>query len=282
MNIKNLAQFILTVLLLSSCFKNNCDLRMQGDGTEEKKDDGVDLYAASIYEKFTSLVDNPDVYIEEVMEFLSVNKKYLDGSNGERYPFIHYVVECGESALVEEMVKAYPDLLSYKAGEWSREPLHVAARKGYIDIVKVFVNNGADLNAIDDKGNSVLHYACSTTQYNKELVEFLISKGADPYSVNEVKCTVLYMATKFNNIELVEYLVSVYPAMVNLKAEKGVTPLYLAVDSNYTPIFKLFIESKAFESDAIIEHIDNLIVKAKKRGNQYMIKELESIKNGQK
>jgi ankyrin repeat protein len=286
MNIKNLSQFILTVLLLSSCFKNNCDLRMEGagTGTQEKKDDDVDLYAASIYDKFTSLVDNAEASIDEVMEFLGVNNnnKYLDGSNGEKkYPFIHYVVERGDTKLVEEMVTKYSDLVNYKAGESNPEPLHIAAREGHIDIVELLVKNKADVNAVDDKKNTVLHYACSATEnVSKGIFELLIDMGAKPELVNEAGSTVLYVAINCRNEVLAKYLINKYPQMVNGATFDGeLTPLHLSVILNCTSVFKIIFESRYLER-ANVKHIDALIDIALKRKNSYILERLKSIRNG--
>ena len=45
-----------------------------------------------------------------------------------------------------------------------------------LDLVKLFVENGADVNAVNNTGSSALHYAAQ--QGNEKMVEYLMAKGA--------------------------------------------------------------------------------------------------------
>ena len=51
-----------------------------------------------------------------------------------------------------------------------------AGRADPLDAIKLFVEAGADVNAINDLGNTALHYAAQTGA--TRIVEFLASKGA--------------------------------------------------------------------------------------------------------
>jgi ankyrin repeat protein len=60
-------------------------------------------------------------------------------------------------------------------------PLHRAARKGHVEIVKYFVGVGARINRTSNDGLCALDFAVSTTKGEVEMlkiIEFLISKGA--------------------------------------------------------------------------------------------------------
>ena len=37
--------------------------------------------------------------------------------------------------------------------------LHFAAEKGHVDVAKVLIQNGADVNAVDENKSTALHYA---------------------------------------------------------------------------------------------------------------------------
>ncbi len=67
-------------------------------------------------------------------------------------------------------------------------PLHYAIRAGYVDIAKYLVEKGADVNAKDSNGNTVLYsaakgYERSYGQADKQgylnLVKLLVEKGAN-------------------------------------------------------------------------------------------------------
>ena len=59
-------------------------------------------------------------------------------------------------------------------------PLMRAAMKGHIDIVRVLLESGADVNAYDEPsiGNTVLREVVETAE--PELIKMLIDAGADP------------------------------------------------------------------------------------------------------
>jgi ankyrin repeat protein len=64
-------------------------------------------------------------------------------------------------------------------------PLDYACTGGHIDIAKMVVNGGAEINSQDDRGWSALHNSCTKKHKNgDELVQFLIDAGADPFLVN--------------------------------------------------------------------------------------------------
>ena len=60
--------------------------------------------------------------------------------------------------------------------------LHLAASGGYVDVAKVLIQNGADVNAVDDRKSTVLHFAALEGQV--DVVKVLIQNGADVEAMN--------------------------------------------------------------------------------------------------
>ena len=61
--------------------------------------------------------------------------------------------------------------------------LHIAAQNGHFDLVKLLLSRGADVNAMNNGGQTALHMAVS---YDIDDVrDFLLSKGADDTIKNE-------------------------------------------------------------------------------------------------
>lgn len=54
--------------------------------------------------------------------------------------------------------------------------LHSALGKGYLDILKLIINSGADINARSEKGETALHIA--TKRGDNNIVEYLLKHGA--------------------------------------------------------------------------------------------------------
>ena len=89
-----------------------------------------------------------------------------------------------------------------EAGQGGRPPLVSAAAHQHLDVMKLLLDNGADINSRDVKGNTALHEAVRL----KEPVDFvylLLRRGADSKLSNtdeknpmEVSCTHTHTHTR--------------------------------------------------------------------------------------
>ncbi len=65
--------------------------------------------------------------------------------------------------------------------DWSN--LHMAAHLGYVDTVKVLIQNGEDVNAVTESKSTALHWAAQKGHI--DVVKVLIQNGADVNAVEE-------------------------------------------------------------------------------------------------
>ncbi len=77
---------------------------------------------------------------------------------------------------------------------WDRKTsLHLACEFGHLEIVKLLLDRGANIEAKNLNGETPLHFAC---RYHKtEITKELLNKGADIYAVNRRGGTPLHLAT---------------------------------------------------------------------------------------
>jgi len=120
--------------------------------------------------------------------------------------------------------------------------LYYATKENNIEIVQLLLENGADINAINNYGKTPLIY--SIWSNNKDIVELLIQKGADVNAKNNYGDTPLYYAIKENNKDIVELLIQ-KGADVNAINNYGDTPLYYAIKKNKIEIVQFFLENGA-------------------------------------
>ncbi len=79
-------------------------------------------------------------------------------------------------------------------------PLHCASKTRCLSNVKLLLNEGSKLNTIDNFGNSALHIAAACGRLN--IVEFLTEQGLDISQKNKLGETPLALAIKYEHYEL--------------------------------------------------------------------------------
>ena len=80
---------------------------------------------------------------------------------------------------------------------------------GNLELVKILIENGADVNVKDVLGQTALFNACENG--NRELLEYMIKHGADVNVADKEGKTLLYFAkkNKYFNKGVIDYLKSV-------------------------------------------------------------------------
>ncbi|CAL8116869.1 unnamed protein product [Orchesella dallaii] len=118
-----------------------------------------------------------------------------------------------------------------KPNKQQATPLHFAVAR--IELlrytVEFFLSKGADLNAVDEKGDSVLFYAI---QYNRsiELMSMLINLGADTKHRNYMGKNALHISVEKNNLNALKYLIETHNLNVDDEDSNGNTPLHLVAE----------------------------------------------------
>jgi ankyrin repeat protein len=96
-------------------------------------------------------------------------------------------------------------------GGYSQEtPLMVAIFRDYFDIAKELLRRGARVNIQESHyGHTPLHFAAQ--KKDKELIEFLLAKGADPAIKNRYGRTPVEEAEKAGNADIAAFLRGLSP-----------------------------------------------------------------------
>lgn len=123
----------------------------------------------------------------------------------------------GNLQTIKDCLAKYPELAN-KKDERGYVPLIMAAYMDQVDLVKLLIAHGAEVDAQDISGNTALMGACFKGHLNS--VKELLENGADPNKKNENGTTALAFACMFNQREIAEVLID-YKADVLVKDAKG-------------------------------------------------------------
>lgn len=120
--------------------------------------------------------------------------------------------------------------------------LYWASLQGYIDIVQLLIDGGADTNALGKNGHYHSLHAVSITG-NTEIAQLLLSNGAD-VNLQGTDMSPLHIASSQGHLELVRLLID-NGANVNAQDRLRRTPLPSALTNGHLGIAKLLLENGA-------------------------------------
>ena len=100
---------------------------------------------------------------------------------------LHFSAEKGHVDVAKVLLRNGADVNAVQVVK--RTALHLASENGHVDVAKLLIQNGADVNAVDDDEKTALHYVAENGRV--DLVNVLIQNGADVNAVTKYKSTAL-------------------------------------------------------------------------------------------
>ncbi|KAE8590313.1 hypothetical protein XENTR_v10018016 [Xenopus tropicalis] len=159
-------------------------------------------------------------------------------------------------------------------------PLMVAAQKGFLRLVELLTEHGADINQMNGSGKNSLMLACFAGHLN--IVQYLRGQGASWESRDKAGCTAMHWAADGGHLKVVQWMIDdgckidsrdshlewtplmriaavsgnvdiarcliAAGAGVNAKDTNGKTPLMVAVLNNHESLVHLLLENGADRS----------------------------------
>jgi uncharacterized protein len=107
--------------------------------------------------------------------------------------------------------------------------------------IKKYLNNGANLNATEENGESVL---CFALRYHcdQEVLDLLIQSGADLFAIDHEGVSVFDVAVTYNHLPLIERLIKEGFDVNQATRKSGFTPLMGAVCYGRVEVIKKLLE----------------------------------------
>jgi len=154
---------------------------------------------------------------------------------------LHDAAFGGDIDLVRLLISQGADVDAKEERGWT--PLHSAAMLGHKEVAELLIDKGADVRAVDMSGNTPLHE--TTAVGHTAIVEWLITKRADVNATANLG-TPLHSAAFNRQVNTVEILLA-KGADTNVKDSRGRTPLVFANNEGHTEIVELLRKHGAKE-----------------------------------
>ncbi len=134
-------------------------------------------------------------------------------------------------------------MLNSQEGKQMNRWLELLKKNDYLNIKK-YIKEGADVNASDENGESVL--ACGIrNRCDFDLLMLLIESGADIFDFDENGVSIFDMSITYNNIEMVQYLIEQSIDVNKTTRKSAFTPLMAAACYGRVEIAKILLKEGA-------------------------------------
>ncbi|RSL97643.1 hypothetical protein CDV31_012921 [Fusarium ambrosium] len=211
---------------------------------------------------------------EAIVLLLLNNGADISATEEDGKTALHQAAEAGHVKLVKLLIERGIDVLA--KDEDGQTALHHAAGRGQAEIVQILLESNADVLAEDQRGKTAIDEVAgrehesvlkmllehigrgdeterwlatarlsrAVDQAEEEEVGFLLTKGADPNAMANVKVSLLHAAVARENENVLRLLLD-NGASVNVKDSFGRTPLHWAACRGYDAGVRLLLDHHA-------------------------------------
>ncbi len=121
--------------------------------------------------------------------------------------------------------------------------LHQVCAAGNVKLAASLIDKGADIAAVDAKGNQPLHAAAAAGQ--ADVVHLLLEKGANVHAVGDYDRMPLHLAVRAGSVEVAEILLAA-GADINARSYENEAPLHLAAEGGHAEMIRFLLERDAY------------------------------------
>ncbi|XP_020223082.1 ankyrin repeat-containing protein At5g02620 [Cajanus cajan] len=202
--------------------------------------------------------------VREMIPYYDLADAGIKARNG--FDALHIAAKQGDLDVLKILMEGHPEL-SMTVDPSNTTALHTAALQGHTEIVKFILEAGSSLATIArSNGKTALHSAARNGHL--EVVKALLEKEPGVATRTDKKGqTALHMAVKGQNLEVVEELINGDPSSINMVDSKGNTALHIATRKGRAQIVKLLLEQKETATNAVNRCGETALDTAEKTGN---------------
>jgi hypothetical protein len=154
---------------------------------------------------------------------------------------LYHATRLGLRDLAEHLVAEHPEHINARSKN-GLAPIHVAARKGHVDVLALLLEHGAYVDSRSVYNQTPLSWAA--VEGEVDAGQYLLDCGADIDVRNDFHATPLYLAARNGHIGFVRLLLERRP-MIDARDDRGRTPLHQAVEWGKIQTARLLLEHGA-------------------------------------
>lgn len=143
---------------------------------------------------------------------------------------IYEAAATGSLTRLQEHVESRPELVN-SFGRDGFQPLGLAAFFRHPEAVAYLVDKGADINLHSNNSQNVTPLIAASARRNMDIARLLVARGADVNARQINDLTALHNAAQNGQIEMAELLLA-HSAEINAHSQDGRTPLAFAREKN--------------------------------------------------
>ncbi|KAK4351516.1 hypothetical protein RND71_030844 [Anisodus tanguticus] len=186
--------------------------------------------------------------VREMIHYYDLVAAGIKARNG--YDALHIAAKQGDLDMVKVLMEAHPEL-SMTVDISNTTALHTAANQGHIEVVNYLLKAESSLATIaKSNGKTALHSAARNGHL--QVLRALLSKEPGIATRMDKKGqTALHMAVKGQNLEVVEELIRADPSLINMVDNKGNTALHIAARKGRDQIVKLLLGQNETDTNVV-------------------------------
>jgi hypothetical protein len=139
---------------------------------------------------------------------------------------LHYCAKKGLTTSVKRLLSIRNINVNMKEDESGWTQLHCAAYNGNVEIARLLLQNGAEVNAKGNYGSTPLHWAA--IHGHVDILHLLVENGANLEAQENDGYRALHWATRYGHLPFIQELISRYHVDINARVNDGTTALWMA------------------------------------------------------
>ncbi|MFN4151806.1 MAG: ankyrin repeat domain-containing protein [Candidatus Sericytochromatia bacterium] len=220
---------------------------------------------------------------EKILDPFWLKNKYqefLNYTDSNKKTSLVYAIENKNNEVAEYLINMGSDI-NVLTSEKDNLLLLATEKDLNVNVIKLLIEKGLDVNSISKDGNSPLCYA--SFNGNKEVVKLLISKNANVNNINGFKNSPLLLASFFEKSDLKTNYDEIISILIENKADPNIlnnnsdSLISLAIENSDISTLDKITNKIKYDKNILDKEGNNLFLIASKKGNDAILEELLKI-----